>query len=420
MATDTFALFGASFTTGNRGVEALGRSVIEGVAAARPSSRMVVFDHGWGVRPGASVPGLPESYPLEFCGVRQSRRIHRRESWLNVRVSAALGGLGSPVVARLRAARVVFDISGGDSFSEVYGWDRFYSVYQPKAMALRLGTPLALLPQTYGPYHSARARELAAVAIRSAACAWARDEDSFVVLRDIVGDAFDPVRHRCGVDMAFGLQPRQPPRLPLDVQDALESDTPLAGVNVSGLLAYRPPRRLALDYLDAMTELVRSLVDAGAAVILVPHVHSGPESDLVAATTVLERLSGLHASRVLVLPGDLTAHEVKWVISRTDWFCGARMHATIAALSTMTPSIACAYSDKFAGVFASAGMRDAVVDLRTMTADEMLARALASFRNRERSRQVLSGTVPAVVEQARGQMGEIISSIVGSAGQVTT
>jgi polysaccharide pyruvyl transferase WcaK-like protein len=305
----------------------------------------------------------------------------------------------------------------------MYGWDRFRAVYQPKAMALRLGTPLALLPQTYGPYRSARARELAQLAIRSAACAWARDEDSFLVLREILGDSFDPARHRCGVDMAFGLEPRQPARIPDDVADALESDAPLAGVNVSGLLAYLPPRRLALDYLDAMTHLVRALVDAGARVILVPHVHGpegGPESDLLAAEAIRERLSGVHTSRVLVLPGDLTAHEVKWVISRTDWFCGARMHATIAALSTMTPSIACAYSDKFAGVFASAGMRDAVVDLRDVTADELLSQALTSFHRREESRSILRDTVPAVVAQARGQMGEIISSVVGSSGQVTT
>lgn len=44
--------------------------------------------------------------------------------------------------------------------------------------------------------------------------AWARDERSFDVLKDLLGDAFDPLRHRSGVDVAFGLPADSRRRMP--------------------------------------------------------------------------------------------------------------------------------------------------------------------------------------------------------------
>ena len=39
--------------------------------------------------------------------------------------------------------------------------------------------------------------------IRQAAMCWARDARSFETLKELLGDYFDPQRHRCGVDVAF-------------------------------------------------------------------------------------------------------------------------------------------------------------------------------------------------------------------------
>ena len=78
------------------------------------------------------------------------------------------------------------------------------------------------------------------------------------------------------------------------------------------------------------------------------------ESDALACQRVLERFS-THGDRLVMSSTDLDQSEVKWVISQMDWFCGTRMHATIAGLSTCTPTATVSYSDKALGVFETCG-----------------------------------------------------------------
>src|SRR5690606_25837442 len=105
---------GAPLDNDNRGVEALGTSVVGYLAGAPTVRRVSVLDDGWGIRPDATGTGR-----VERVGVRNSRRWHRRESWARVRFDQALGGLGNPVVGRFTEADAVADLSGGDSFTDL-------------------------------------------------------------------------------------------------------------------------------------------------------------------------------------------------------------------------------------------------------------------------------------------------------------
>lgn len=68
-------LAGAAIGNGNRGVEALGRSVIDAVDRECPGALLTVLDDGWGVR-GSSDADTRRSR-LEYLGVRRSRMWHR-------------------------------------------------------------------------------------------------------------------------------------------------------------------------------------------------------------------------------------------------------------------------------------------------------------------------------------------------------
>ena len=65
-------------------------------------------------------------------------------------------------------------------------------------------------------------------------------------------------------------------------------------------------------------------------------------------------------------------NETKYLIGLCDFFLGARMHATIAALSQGMPAVGMAYSRKFRGVFETAGVGDCVLDLRKLSNDHVL------------------------------------------------
>src|SRR5699024_2128673 len=151
------------------------------------------------------------------------------------------------------------------------------------------------------------------------------------------------------VDVAFALEPREPDRATIDDLEGLSSEV-LAGVNVSGLLRNRSGHErfgLAGDYIETMTNVVQRLIAGGAHVVFVPHVHlpdGTGESDVAAIAAVRSRLDEAELDRTSQIPAQLDAAQLKWCISRLDWFVGSRMHSTIGALSTGTPTFGYAYS----------------------------------------------------------------------------
>ncbi|MEZ5165905.1 MAG: polysaccharide pyruvyl transferase family protein [Acidimicrobiales bacterium] len=346
-------------------------------------------------------------------GHRSGRRYYKTDNLTTMAVARRLGitiGAARPI----RSAAAVLDVGGGDSFADLYGADRFRLVADLRQLVLGLGTPLVLLPQTYGPFRDPGIRAEAAQIVDDSAMAWARDPDSFAALQELLGSRFDPDRHRLGVDVAFGL----PPRRPLDpVAADLEHwrGPGSVGVNISGLVFNDPGAKERyehrLDYRATVVDLLRRLLDEVERVVLVPHVHAAPgeyESDRAACEAVVALLDD--DPRLLIAP-DLDADEAKWLISGLDWFCGTRMHATIAALSSGVPCATIAYSLKARGVFATCGMDRAVADARTLDEAEAVEVVLAGFERRAADRDLLVSSAAAVRERAHDQMGEILAAV---------
>ena len=411
-------LAGAAPDTGNLGVSALCHATVAEVLRIAPETEFVILDNGEGARPGAFRSTSGKACTL--AGAKSSRRYWRSDCFANIRVSLRLGGPGA-TAREIRTASAILDISGGDSFTDLYGPRRLKAIMYPKQIALENDIPLILLPQTYGPFASDRSLPLAASAARGALRAYARDTYSFGVLRDLLGDAFDPRRHASGVDVAFLLPALQPAEIAPAVEKKLSNPAQIvAGINVSGLIYNDPARAksqygIGLDYRAVMRDLVTSTLDTGAdAVWLIPHVMTPPghyESDLEASRDLRAGLEPPYRERVYVLDHQYNQSEVKWVIGKCDWFCGMRMHATIAALSSGVPTAALAYSGKTVGVFASVGVEDAVVDARkesTAAAAELL---LERWHTRDALAQRLNARLGDVVSAARDQMSSILRAV---------
>ncbi len=404
-----FVVLGAQPDTGNLGVSALHHSIVAGLARRHPDANIVGSGVGFGTQPATTlVDGEPFDYSI--TGVRVSRRYWRPESIQTTRALARIG-IKTPFARFVAEADGVFDINGGDSFADLYGMHRFREVTLPRQLAYYLGRPTVLLPQTYGPFSSPEVEATARRHVLDATSAWARDEDSFEALRDLVGDDFDPQLHRRGVDVAFALEPR-----PIDLDGRLSEVLAggAVGVNVSGLIYNDPeaPARygLTIDYPAAIERLVRALVDQGQRVVLVPHVHApgSIESDHAACRQVEDEIGD---EAVTTAPDFDHPGSAKWFIAQLEWFCGTRMHATIAALSSGVPCASIAYSLKTRGVFASVGQSSHVADARSTDTATAADIALESFSKRGDAAQELAQTVPPVVTQARDELAEIADSV---------
>ena len=179
---------------------------MEGVGSALPDSRLLVFDNARGVRESLPLLESGVDYSFSRIGAEVVSGTICPRTWRPWSVFSSLGALFGrlhPIVRVLDQCDAVLDVSGGDSFSDIYGSHRFWSVIRPKLIAKRRGIPLVLLPQTYGPFRGRQGRPLGQRSGLGATMAWARDRFSFDELKDLLGSDFDASRHREGVDMAF-------------------------------------------------------------------------------------------------------------------------------------------------------------------------------------------------------------------------
>ena len=414
-------LFGAALDTGNRGVSALSTSVIEGVLTRAPDARITLFDNSMGTRT-ARVPVAGREHAITLMGARGSRRLYRSDSLDTIRFCGRFGGLGNPAIRVLRRAHAALDITGGDSFSDIYGPAVFRRATLPKHIVLEQSVPLILLPQTYGPYTDPACRAAAEQLIQRSHAAWARDERSFAELQVRLGAAFDPDRHHCGIDVAFGLQPREPwaaldPEIRAWLEDGDSRES--IGFNVSGLIRNEPDRAtlqygLRTDYREAVHRILTTILEESECrILLLPHVVTRPghfENDLDACEAVRSSLAPRFQDRIRVAWGEMGPGELKGLIARCAWFCGTRMHATIAGLSSGVPTSTLAYSGKALGVFEGVGQAEHVADMRALETDAAVAGILGSFRDRAATRTHLSAQLPRIVEAVKSQMDSIVNA----------
>ena len=119
---------------------------------------------------------------FHLMGVRgafdYSHEIAYENHFENIGYKALLNPLSS-LHKTLRQCDVVFDIGGGDSFSDIYAARRFWLIIGSKIAAQGSKGPLILSPQTIGPFHTTAARHAAVGVMNMADKVFSRDEASF-------------------------------------------------------------------------------------------------------------------------------------------------------------------------------------------------------------------------------------------------
>jgi colanic acid/amylovoran biosynthesis protein WcaK/AmsJ len=413
-------LLGASFDTGNLGVNALAESTIKIILHRWPSAEIVLL--------GSS--HLPEESSLRVGGrevtlravpIRFSKNVflpfHFLQFVLYRILTFLLPGtaLRQKLLKRNEYCRTLYetdlavDITGGDSFSDIYGMRRFVLGFLRKWLVLFYGRRFIMLPQTYGPFTRPITRLMAKRILRGAEAIYSRDQEGLERVRELLnGQGGDHVRF--APDVAFLLDPRVPsdPAIVPD-SDLRAHGSIVVGLNISGLLYNGGYTRdnmfgLKVDYRQLVRQIADLLLEhEDVVLLLVPHVfppdESQVESDPLACKALFDEFKNEHEGRVYLAAGRYNHNEVKSVIGQCDFFLGSRMHACIAALSQNIPAVGLAYSKKFRGVFSAAGVEDHVVDLLTHDNQSVLAAVRRLFEDRQRARSQLTQAVPKLQKQ---------------------
>jgi polysaccharide pyruvyl transferase WcaK-like protein len=208
-------------------------------------------------------------------------------------------------------------------------------------------------------------------------------------------------------DVAFALNAVEPTSLELTPSGlTLDRSGLLVGINVNGRAYLGAAPSSHRELIDALVG--RLLESTEAKVLLIPH-EFGSEREVEADRAILEGVGARFPGRVFALEKPLNEREVKWVIGRTHVFIGASMHACIAALSQLVPTLALTSTDKFLGVLEGAGLEDATVDLRATDTAAVIERALSLVAGRVEAGALLAQKIPEVQAQVMRAIGALVA-----------
>lgn len=118
------------------------------------------------------------------------------------------------------------------------------------------------------------------------------------------------------------------------------------GINISPMIqAYSEDADLVLQ---SYVQLVQWLLkETSYTVCLIPHVVWARSDDRIPVRALASEFRG---EKRVITADDMPAEQIKGIISGCRMFIGARTHATIAAYSTMVPTLVIGYSVKARGI----------------------------------------------------------------------
>lgn len=421
----TFCILGGAGDTGNLGVSALGAATVKQLRGAFPESKIILQCFKQHAETHTTLAG--ELEPVELMCLHHSDRLRDRFGTRHLGILDGLARLApGGVVEKLRGTNrtfeqlsrvdMVLDVSGGDSFADLYGPDVFMRQIAIKRLMMSMGKPMVLLPQTFGPFQYDVSRQEVRRIIGYCDLVATREAAGMVEIEALF-DGRPPASVVQCPDMAFSLEPVAVAMEREPFIDAVREDETLIGLNVSGLLYCTDhDYGLGFDYRALIDSIARwALAKPGTRLLLVPHVISPTRvedciesadrcseenqwdiPDPVACAHVLSDLEGAFAGRIDCVRGWYEASEMKYLIGQCDFFIGARMHACIGAVSQAVPTATLAYSKKAEGVLSMVGLGETVVDMRSESLSGCVERIEALYRGRHVVGQLMQEQLPGV------------------------
>ena len=337
-------ILGLTTKSGNKGCEALAYSFFEIInrIAEKHEDKIdiIMIDN-------SNLIQRLKSVILWFLGRTPERFLYAQSLYKNIRFRVGKYHIKNGKYFfsyPIRTCDYIFDFTAGDSFTDIYGSERFWNRTKLKNALEESGAKLILGSQTIGPFIDSKSEDYAAFVIKKCHAIFVRDKMSFDYTLQFSGR--EPI---LTTDVAFVLPYKK---------GKTDSEKKKIGFNPSGLLwagGYTMNNQfgLSVDYRTYCQKVLEWLIEKGYEIYLIGHAFYEnrpdlPDNDSNAINALKELIPQLR-----VAPFFKTPMEIKSFISSMSLFIGARMHATIGALSAGIPVIPFSYSRKFEGLFES-------------------------------------------------------------------
>ena len=188
----------------------------------------------------------------------------------------------------------------------------------------------------------------------------------------------------------------------------------MVGINISPMIMENEGETgITMKNYEALIHHILNNTDMN--VVLIPHVVWKRNDD---RQTIEELYYHFRNEKRVVKLGDFSCEELKGYIARCRFFIGARTHATIAAYSSLVPTLVVGYSVKARGIATDIfGSWEKYVEpvQQLKTKEQLLAAFQWLYTHEEEIRTRLEERMPAYIESARQAGKELKRIMAGTA-----
>lgn len=169
--------FGIQFGTVNYGVAALGYSQLAFVDKCVKKNHIEAEYHIFSQDSESEIGRIKEELGI-------TARITVSDP---ARIRTGLKGYRN-LYKEIKKCDIIFDITQGDSFSDIYGMKRYLLQSFEKKLTIRSGRKLVLMPQTIGPFYKNFVRRDAKKILSKSDIIFARDEISQGLVEELLNE----------------------------------------------------------------------------------------------------------------------------------------------------------------------------------------------------------------------------------------
>lgn len=360
-------VMGASLVSGNRGVNALTRGTINSIISSNPDIDIAILSYS---------TNKELTHCIEGKMIKEIPFFAKKRLIDSLLIIFGLKKIvkNNQVIKNILSADYILDISEGDSFSDIYGIKRFILHIIGKYLAIKYKKRLIIMPQTIGPFNNKVVKRSARYILNNSYYIFTRDKISLNLVKDL---KIDKNKIKCLPDMAFYMKAK----INNNYNYYFEESNNVVGINISALLyngGYNKKNmfNFKCDYENLMDKIIKKIMDNEKnKIILIPHVITEieVENDLNTCKYIEKKYSKLYPNRIISVKENMSEDELKYIISKCDFFIGGRMHACIAAISSNVVTIPIAYSRKFVGIWQDIGLDECIADPRIHNEDKILS-----------------------------------------------
>ena len=270
----------------------------------------------------------------------------------------------------------LYDTHSRGGLRRVLSWDWF--LLADMLMAIAIGCPLVLLPQSFGPCHNPWFRRILIWVTRHAQRVYARESLSSAWLSQ------HGITHRIAPDCAWGMIAMRPPTT---------NTPPILGITAINWGAQSHGFTGQQTYEAVMIQVISHYLNHGWQVQLFVQCHEANPSwdDGQVAQRIAQHINH-PAVRVMPFLANPTA--LQQAYTRLDCLLTTRLHGAILRLSTGQPTVVIGYLPKAQGIMHDMGLARWCLAIDTATTVDIIA----AIECRDMQRPLIAAVLPTITD----------------------